>query len=122
MKEIKIRYTWRRKVDSEILQRVFSLDDIERGDLLHLNCFMNPLYDLIARDLWTEYVDAEGNEIYNGDIMLVPNKKGDYSAEVFRSVFGGWEICPNNSKINDNASMVVAKQSKIISNIHLKQQ
>lgn len=66
MKDIKIRYTWKRGSDGNIIQRVVDLRSLEeKGLILDFSG-----YRLIARDLWTAFEDEDKAPVFNGDIIV----------------------------------------------------
>lgn len=65
MENIKIRYTWRRDSDGNIIQRVVDLISLEeKGLILDFSG-----YRLIARDLFTGKQDIDGKDVYENDIL-----------------------------------------------------
>lgn len=76
--EIKIRYTWKHIKSGEIKQRIEYIENIECSQLLKDRCFMNPLWELIARDLWTGMVDRNNRDVFVNDKILDCLTKMDY--------------------------------------------
>lgn len=63
--EIKIRYTWKRGSDGNIIQRIVDLRSLEeKGLILDFSG-----YRLIAMDLYIGKNDVSGKEIFNNDIL-----------------------------------------------------
>lgn len=89
MKEIKTRHTWKRKSDGAVQQFVDYIQNLECGELLKIPYYMNPLYDLIARDLWTGWKDKNGNDIFCGDLISEKGGKTLYEV-VWQSHAGQW--------------------------------
>lgn len=116
--EIKIRYTWRRKSDNGIVQRTEYLDNIECGELLKVGVFMNPLYDLIARDLFTGWKDKNGQDIFKGDLI---SESGSPLYEVVWQAHSGQWIMQSLSEGNGYRQMAydyAQLNYEIIGNIH----
>lgn len=67
--EIKIRYTWRRKSDGEMLQETYDIKEVESMRIFGHHNFNNLHngYDLIARDLWMGQQDEKGADIFAND-------------------------------------------------------
>lgn len=67
MREIRFRYTYKRKDDGHIYQVIYPIEALEEGKTDTMQS--NPLWDLIARDLFTGLQDKSGQDIYEGDII-----------------------------------------------------
>lgn len=71
MNNIRIRYTWRGR-KGEIVQQGFDIIQIQDGAVMNFQVFKNiapNYYDIVARDLFTQLKDTEGNDIYNNDVI-----------------------------------------------------
>lgn len=71
--EIKIRYTWKRASDGNIIQRIVLLRELE---LSGLYIFDIPNYTLISKDLFTGLQDAKGVDMYENDNFKWNGHKG----------------------------------------------
>lgn len=70
MREIKIRYTFKRKSDGHIWQEIVPLDCLGgRGDVPFVVRMDYSLWEIIGRDEYTGLKDKNGKEIYEGDIV-----------------------------------------------------
>lgn len=69
--EIKLRYTWKRKEDGHIYQEIVPIECLEgKGDKPFMG---NELWEFIGRDLYTGLKDKDKIDIYEGDIIDLPN-------------------------------------------------
>jgi hypothetical protein len=64
MTPIKIRYTFKRKMDGRISQEVLTIEELETKHFLKT---LEISHDLIARDMWTGEKDENGVEIFLND-------------------------------------------------------
>ena len=73
MRDLKLRYTWKRKEDGHIFQEITPIGCLEgKGDKPFLG---NDIWDLIGRDLDIGFNDKNGNPIYENDIVNYAVKK-----------------------------------------------
>lgn len=116
--EIKIRYTWRQIKTGEIKQRVEYLENLECGELLKEGVFMNPLWELIARDLWTGRQDANWKDVYVGDTIRIFWESG-YTDEVvsYDPVYGYFKY--GNNPMCELLDPIV--EIEVTGNIHINQ-
>jgi hypothetical protein len=104
MKEIKIRYTFKRIYDGKIWQEIVPIECLEGlGDKPFVLRYKDglgmepPVWDIVGRDLFIGIQDSKGNEIYGNDI-LSGWKKGSnsdrgYTGYVFwQQEQAGWMI------------------------------
>jgi uncharacterized phage protein (TIGR01671 family) len=69
MKNIKIRYTYKRKEDGQFYQKIVPIESLEgKGDKRTVDND-NPYWDIIARDLFIGLTDKNNDDIFEGDIL-----------------------------------------------------
>lgn len=72
MRAIKFRYIWRRKGDGHIYVNIVPIECLEgAGDTPFVHMVKLNLWEMVARSQWTELLDKNGVEIYEGDITDV---------------------------------------------------
>lgn len=69
MRELKFRYTYRRKDDGHIWQIISPIDGIEEGSGQIYLMRDNDQWELVARDMFAGLHDADGRDIFEGDIL-----------------------------------------------------
>jgi len=92
VREIKIRYTYKRKQDGHIWQIIMSIEGIEDkyNQIFHMRS--NNLWKLIGRDLFTGVYDKNNKEIYEEDIVKC------WFREYFNNGYGEWDKYKNKKK------------------------
>lgn len=133
MREIKLRYTFRRKEDGHIYQIITSVIGLEEGcEHLKSMLYDNDLWELIGRDEYIFKKDKNGVEIYENDTVVIKDKypfydegKPNYIA-VIEWIFSGFQIvlyCVNKSKrgISDGVNQgyfEYSEEYEVIGNIY----
>ena len=125
MDTIKFRYIFKDK-KGKIYKEIFSLVDIERGDID--NALMGFDHDdieieIIAKDRFTGLYDKNKKEIYGGDIVDGRGWENEYIRfkEPVIWEHTGWYIGWKNKKFHDITSLDACKDLKIIGNIYENQ-
>lgn len=67
MRNIKFRYTWKRKIDGHLYQTITPIECLEgNGDTPFLG---NDEWDMIARDQFTGFTDGGKSDLYENDVI-----------------------------------------------------
>lgn len=127
---IKIRYTFRRKLDGhiykkgEMYQICQPIEEIEKGPASN---FVNEIWELVARDLFTGLTDRNGVEIYLNDIVNGPFATGlggvSTKYKNFNSLVGfypeqGYTLLNNKTHEDRYRFLPAFSQLSVIGNIH----
>ncbi|MFX0133812.1 MAG: YopX family protein [Candidatus Hodarchaeota archaeon] len=116
MREIKFRYTFKNE-SNQFIQRIFTLEQIEHGDVYELFVEIGDEYELIARDEFTGtgLYDKNGKEYYHGDVF-----EWDGLTYCVENNFGGFGFYDKNQCWQWLYDIIRSFQheNEIIGNIH----
>ena len=91
MRDIKFRYTYKRKEDGKLYQVIYPFECIEKGTGGFSDLLNNNLWEIIGRDLYTGLKDKNKDEIYEGDILKAKmyDEKRLYVVQYYEDGFEG---------------------------------
>lgn len=114
MRELKFRYTLKRKRDGHIYQVIMPLEAIEElSQPSHFLPLNSELWEVIAKDEFTGLHDKNGVDIYEGDVVTYKfNEIGEVVEDIRRDCF------VTNSPLYDGVTGYSENTAEVIGNIH----
>lgn len=120
-REIKFRYTFKRKKDGKLWQSIWSMESIQKGTGGFSDMMNNKLWTIVGRDQFSGFLDKRKNEIFENDFVK-------YTTENMQCVFNDGGFCfkaKNESRYTITGGNhkyrlinIVTPSSKITGNIY----
>lgn len=93
MREIKMRYTYQHGETGRIYSRIFTLNDLESGEVKEFIKNITARYFIVDKEQYTDLRDKNGKEIFEGDIVSLCTYSQDepinvYEGEIIIGIYG----------------------------------
>ena len=118
--KIKIRYVYRNKLSNCIIIIKYTLEQIEEGISNNLYQSNPNEYKLLAKELYSTFIDRNGKHIYEGDIVVdYPNKSSGWSSPI-KFIEGEFCLSKEHPGDRDLYELYERGRLQVIGNIHEK--
>lgn len=116
--EIKIRYIYRNNLSNRIIILRYSLEQIEKGTSNNRYQSNPNEYKLLAKELYSTFIDRNGKHIYEGDIVVdYPNKSSGWASAI-EFIEGEFHLSKEHPGDRDLYELYERGRLLIIGNIH----